>query len=121
MIWRPHRHVDAQRQWPPLAEMDSPSVELALRALWLLYNRGVETRDVHGDLEEMNYRTNTFLILYFHDCGHVKIYGYIKPNRIKSLVIDFDWGGPRRWDAGLIDEVLFLMRKDMILDDLTTA
>ena len=34
--------------------MDSPSVELALRALWLLYNRGVETRDVHGDLEEMN-------------------------------------------------------------------
>ena len=121
MIWRPRRHVDAQRQWPPLTVENCPSVELALRALWLLYNRGDETRDVHGDLQELTYQTDTFLVLYFHEHGHVKVYGYSEPGRIRSLVIQFDREDVRRWHGKLIDEVLELMRKVMVLDELAST
>lgn len=117
MTWRISKHVDKRRKWPDLDCKVCPSIELALRALWLLYNRG-EDRDRYGDLQEIHYSTDTFCLMYWHQHGHVKVYLYSEPNRIKSLALQFDLTDARKWNVKAIDEVLESMRKVMVLDAL---
>lgn len=119
MTWQVTKHVDQRRLWPPLDVEVTPCIELALRALWLIYNKGEESRDRYGDLEGINYRTDQFGLMYFHTAGHMKVYIYSEPNRIESLAIQFDLTDARRWNSKAMDRVLELMRLNMVLDDLS--
>lgn len=121
MTWRISKHVDMRRKWPDLDCEVSPSIELALRALWLLYNRGEDVRDAYDCLQEIHYSTDTFAVMYWHRHGHVKIYLYSEPNRIKSLALQFDLEDVRKWNVQSIGEVLDLMRKVMVLDELAST
>jgi hypothetical protein len=121
MTWRRAKHVDSRREWPSLDQEITPCVELALRALWLLYNRGDQDRDVYGDLQSIDYSTDKFCLMYWHRHGHVKIYLNAEPNRLRMLAMQFDLIEAREWNAAAIKEALELMRKVMVLDELASA
>ena len=122
MTWLPSKHVDQRRQWPPLNDVGGcESVELAHRALSLLYAHGREEQDAYSDLESMHFETPTFCLFYWHDNGVVKVYEYSEPGRIKALALSFDLNRPGKWNTKTITAVLGQMRKLMVLDDLSAV